>query len=252
MTLNRQYIPTIGKSVKLATWSDYTDRQINVWSWLRVKAINSEDATVEVLNGTESTGHVLNVPLTAIDKPIGWQQRYTIYVKDREQADKIINDWFKRGIVVRASCDLSNAGNMAFQPLTNNNAPSMPHWQYVENTDIVKAEDCSQVFKVVLVETEDLGVVPGLFQQDCKYCNGTGRDTAQRIATVRGIPVSDVVSLIEMPASEDERYRTSSRIQVEDWNAGDQTFACHCRYGTFRHLGRSERAKLVKTWEALG
>ena len=67
MTLTRQYIPTIGKSVKLKEWSDYSSRNLSIWAWLRVHSINSDGAVVQVLNGSEPTSEVLTVPLSAID-----------------------------------------------------------------------------------------------------------------------------------------------------------------------------------------
>lgn len=89
-----------------------------------------------------------------ISPPIGWQESYAITCSTREQAEKVVNEWFGRGIHVWASHDLSWAGHMAFTPFgaaeASADQPASPHWQYTgEPADSIPAELCSSVFKVI-------------------------------------------------------------------------------------------------------
>jgi hypothetical protein len=233
MTLTRQYTPAIGKSVKMREFSDYTQRNISVWAWMRVHSINSDGVTVQVLNGAEPTGQIVNIPLSAIAPPIGWKSQYTIYVKPA-QVETVLS-WFARGIVVRQSHDMSSSMPTAFQPMDNSDKP---HWQYPEATDAVSAEDCSKVFRVVKVEQEDVYDIYLVPDAACESCKGTGRDSLARVNACRverGFP----------PCNEETVSHIGSR---QGWEADTQTFECHCIRGGFRLLGRSKRAKLIKEW----
>ena len=138
MTLNREYVPKIGASVMMRSWSDYAGRQINMWARMRVHSINSDGATVQVLNGSEPTGQVLNIPLAAIAPPLGWRARYTIYVTP-DEVEQVLG-WFARGIVVRQSHALGGPMSTAFQPMDNS---ERPHWQYPAVETLVQARDGS-------------------------------------------------------------------------------------------------------------
>jgi hypothetical protein len=240
MTLSRQYIPAIGKSVKLKEWSDYSTRGIHVWSWMRVHSINSDGAVVQVLNGSEPTGEVLTVPLASINPPIGWQSQYTIYCKP-EKVETVLS-WFARGIVVRQSHDMSGSMPKAFQPMDNS---AQPHWQFCEVTDAIPAEECSKVFRVIKVETEDVYDVYLVPQSDCAHCHGSGRRTLAELERIRNETVSEVKRKIAIPV---DPYRANDSIHLNGYSEETETFECHCIRGGFRTLGRSKRAKLIKEW----
>jgi hypothetical protein len=237
MTLTRQYIPAIGKSIKMRQFSDYTTRGIHVWAWMRVHSVNSDGVTVQVLNGSEPTGQIVNIPFSAIAPPIGWHPRYTIYVKP-EQVETVLG-WFARGIVVRQSHDMSGSMPTAFQPMDNSNSP---HWQYPELTDSVPAAECRKVFRVVKIERQDIYDVYLVPDTNCSHCHGTGRDSVARVNAYRaekGMSPCDVETVSHL----------GSR---QGWDADTQTFECMCVRGGFRTLGRSKRAKLIKEWAADG
>jgi hypothetical protein len=240
MTLNRQYIPAIGKSIKMRLFSDYTERNVHVWSWLRVHSVNSDGVTVQVLNGSEPTGQILNIPLSVIAPPIGWQKRYTIHVKP-EQVDTVLS-WFARGIVVRQSHDMSGSMPTAFQPMDNSNSP---HWQFPETTDAVPAAECRKVFRVVKVETQDVYDVYLVPDQNCSHCKGSGRRTLADLAVIRHESVDELKRKMLIPV---EPYRINESLHLNGYDAETETFECHCIRGGFRKLGRSKRAKLIKEW----
>ena len=237
MTLSRQYVPAIGKSVKLKEWSDYSTRGIHVWSWMRAHSINSDGAVVQVLNGSEPTGEVLTVPLTSIDPPIGWQSQYTIYCKP-EKVETVLS-WFARGIVVRQSHDVSGSMPTAFQPMDNS---AQPHWQFCEVTDAVPAAECSKVFRVIRVEREDIYDAYLVPDGACERCHGSGRDSVTRVNTCRASKGME-------PCNNETVSHLGSRA---GWDEASQTFECACVRGGFRTLGRSKRAKLIKEWALQG
>jgi hypothetical protein len=168
MTQERRYVPEIGKRIKLATFSDYSSRELHVWSWMEVQAVSGDTVTAEILNGSEHTGQVVTVPLTSVDKPIGWAPRYTIHVQPDKVADVLA--WLKRGIVVRQSQYIGD-GSTAFQPMDN---ADQPHWKYGEITDAIPPAECDRVFRVVKLETVYDAGIPS----PCQYCNGTGIHTS--------------------------------------------------------------------------
>lgn len=244
MTLSRQYVPAIGESVKMRLFSDYTSRNVNVWAWLRVHSFNSDGVTVQVLNGTEPTGEVLTIPLDTIAPPIGWQSQYTIYCKP-DKIDAVLS-WFARGIVVRQSHDMSGSMPTAFQPMDNSD---QPHWQFCEVTDAVPAAECSRVFRVVKIETENIYDVCLVPDKNCSHCHGTGRRTLAELGKIRR---ESIAELKRKMAIAPEPYRINERLHLDDYSKTDETFACHCIRGGFSKLGRSKRAKLIKEWALQG
>jgi hypothetical protein len=97
------------------------------------------------------------VPLEQIDAPLGWKPVYEIVCKDKEQADKVVNEWFKLGIHVWTSADLSSAGRKSFTPFgaagATQDSPASPHWQYMkEPTESIPPELCPQLFVVKVFE----------------------------------------------------------------------------------------------------
>lgn len=160
----RHYIPEIGARVKLKTWEDYSNRDLPMWAWLRVYRLDSTapDAyvKVEILNGAESSGEYVYVPLASIDPPIGWQPRYTITCTP-DKVDAVLG-WMSRGVVVRQSQYIGD-GSTAFQPLDNS---PQPHWKYGEVTEVIPPEQTDALIRVVKLETEyDVGV-----PSPCRYC----------------------------------------------------------------------------------
>jgi len=161
------YIPSIGKRVKLKSFSDYTERKLNPWAWFEVISVNPESkhVTLQLFDGLTPKDYFTTVFPTLIQPPIGWKEVYTIYVKP-EKVDEVLS-WLPRGIAVMASHDLSSAGQMAYQPADN---WTQPHWQYPELTDLVPPEDTGKRIRIVKLESEyDASVMA-----PCEYCeNGT-------------------------------------------------------------------------------
>lgn len=150
----RQYVPPVGKLVKLRTWNDYATRNISMWSWLRVESDPLFDTMrlleVRVMNGNQETEQTLFVPLAAINPPIGWKAQYDIYV-DPEKAEMVLG-WFKRGIKVKVDHDALDrmAGN-CYTPADVDTAPS---WGYCE-ADTVSPEECPKVFRIIAYKHEE-------------------------------------------------------------------------------------------------
>ena len=243
MTLSRQYVPAIGKRVRLRLWEDYakvTGKVCN-WSWFTVREVRTETdcVTLEGFNAGD-TGEMFNAHLSQIAAPIGWQSQYTIYCKPEKVNDVL--GWFARGIVVRQSHDMSGSMPKAFQPMDNS---AQPHWQFCEITDAIPAEECSKVFRVIKVETEDVYDVYLVPQSDCAHCHGSGRRTLAELAGIRNDTVSEVKRKMAIPV---DPYRANDSIHLNGYSAETETFECHCVRGGFRTLGRSKRAKLIKEW----
>src|SRR5689334_2977475 len=94
----RVYTPAIGTNVKLRLWNDYASRGITMWSWFRVLSVfvatrlmrdndlhpcgypRSNMATLQQTDGGKDVGVPIEVPLTAIEPPLGWKPTYDIYV----------------------------------------------------------------------------------------------------------------------------------------------------------------------------
>jgi hypothetical protein len=231
MPTQRRYIPEIGKIVKLEQWMDYSAHGIPHWAWLKVLDISGTAVTVEVLNGDQPTGKQVTVPLHTIEKPVGWEPRYTITVKPAE-VDKVLG-WFKRGIVCRLSHDLNpHYMPMVFQPMDNSGQPS---WKFPEITDSVPPEECDKVFRVVKIEEEVIDFVP---IPACARCHGTGRRNISTVAEARRVPV-DLLrqELANSPDSFFSNYDPESGL-----------FDCTCRAGGFIAIGTKGRRPLIEQW----
>jgi hypothetical protein len=154
--MKRQYVPKKGDRVKLKDIPSYAAHHITTWAWLEVEYVYTSgmggNVNVRVLNGNERTDHTVVVGLSELQRPIGWKPEYTITCKDIEQARRVRDDWFKRGIVVWASHDLSSAGRMAYTPVAEDGEPGSPHWQYTGNpVETIAAEDCEQLFRIEIL-----------------------------------------------------------------------------------------------------
>ena len=213
MTLSRQYVPTIGKRIKLANWEDYakvTGKSCN-WEWFTVREVRPETncATIERYNAGD-TGEFFTAHLSQIAPPIGWKSQYTIRCKP-EQVEDVLS-WFARGIVVRQSHDMSGPMPTAFQPMDNS---EQPHWQFCEVTDAVPAAETRKVFRVAKVETEDIYDVYLVPQTDCKHCAGTGRRT---LAELAGIRHESIAELKRKMAIAPEPYRTNESLHLNGYD----------------------------------
>ena len=238
MTLLRQYIPAIGKQVKLRLFSDYTSLRLPPWGYLRVLAIDDQNVSVQHCPAPmdhSKDGEVISVKLNQIAAPFGWQPRYTITCKSG-QVEQVLS-WFARGIVVRQSHYLSTSMPVAFQPMDN---AAATHWQFPEITDAVPAEECRKVFRVVKIEHESASNAYLAADPSCKVCDGTGRRRLATMAKARQTTVSNLLA--------DEKLLAS----LTGWNVKTCDFTCHCTRGGFARLGRSKRAKLIKEWEQDG
>lgn len=174
-TAKRQYRPTYGTRVKFALGSDYTTRGINLWAWMRVisqddqVALSGDLVALEVLNGDTSTGETLAAHVSTIEKPIGWQERYTIHVHGEKLATLL--DFMQRGLVVRQSQYIGD-GSVQYQAA---DAAETTHWKYTQVTDRLTADEVVEFVKVVKVDsTFDAGI-----PAKCEYCAGTGIRQAQ-------------------------------------------------------------------------
>jgi hypothetical protein len=91
-----------------------------------------------------------------IEPPLGWKPTYEMLCKDRKQADKVVSDWFKRGIVVWSNHDLgsSGCGGSAFTPADlGTDSVASPHWRFTGvPTEVIAAEDCPKVFTIKVYE----------------------------------------------------------------------------------------------------
>jgi hypothetical protein len=138
-----------------------------LWAWFEV--VDVGDSSIDVRNSSiriKHTSRSLNaigvpwegsVPLDWIEAPIGWEPSYTITCKDHDQALRVRHEWFKVGIHVWASRDLSSAGRMAFTPVKETNpSGSSPHWQFTGNpVETILPPLCEQLFKIeVLTQWE--------------------------------------------------------------------------------------------------
>lgn len=152
----RQFVPTVGNTVKLRLWSDYTSRNIHVWAHCKVLAIYTEPyrtlsgtVDLQVMNGMQETDQIVNVPLAAIQPPIGWQPAYTIYCKP-EETDKVMG-WFPRGIRVKVDHAMDRLAGNAYMPADVDGAPT---WGYYD-ADVIPPDECPKVFSIVAYVHEE-------------------------------------------------------------------------------------------------
>jgi len=131
-----------------------------VWAWFEVIAAGSGTCRLRhiarAVNAPDPVweGEVLT---EQVEPPLGWKPVYEIICKDKEQADKVVSEWFKRGIHVWTSADLSCAGRKSFTPFgaagAAQDSPASPHWQYTAKpTESIPPELCSTHFVVKVYE----------------------------------------------------------------------------------------------------
>ena len=101
-----------------------------------------------------------------IQPPLGWEPVYTITAKGKVMAERVVNDWFQRGIIVWQSHDLGSSRGKSFTSVSVEHPPQSPHWQYTGNPlEIIPAEDCSRVFNVEY-EEEGKFNLPSFYKAD--------------------------------------------------------------------------------------
>lgn len=148
--MGRQYTPRVGDKIKLKDIERYNKYSIGLWSWLKVMKLSPTKiaAVIHIMNGLESTGEKRIISLRDIQPPLGWKPVYTIHLHKIEDAVKFVNEWFKKGITVWISHDLSKAGTMAYTP--NGEEPN--HWMFTKNpVETISPQDCKKQFIVKLV-----------------------------------------------------------------------------------------------------
>lgn len=248
----RQYRPTIGQLISMSQFSDYTSRGLSPWGRLRVIGIDASTVTVHhaphPADPTCDDPSPITIPLYTVQFPIGWEPRYTIHCKP-EQSQTVINEWFKRGIVVRQSHDMSGSMPTAFQPLVSGQLPRSPHWQFPENTDVILPDDCPRLFRVVEVQQEEITseVLGYPADPNCTSCSGTGRRTIAQLAEVRNETVEQTWGLINAG-----KIPLDDLTHISPVHSAFDTFRCHCHYGAMARMGRAKRAKLIKQMRADG
>jgi hypothetical protein len=93
------------------------------------------------------------VPTEQVQAPLGWEPVYTIFCKDKAQAEKVVAEWFGRGISVWTNHDMSSAtcGSHSFMPADGPLAS--PSWRHTgEPTEVVPPALCPSVFIVKVLE----------------------------------------------------------------------------------------------------
>jgi len=140
--------------------------------------METENGYIEVLlqhSDAGNLGRTYLVPLSAIQKPIGWSERYTITCNPDKVSEVV--GWMSRGIMVRQSQYIGDASTV-FQPMDN---ADVPGWKYTKLTDTVPPDQCTDAIQIVKLETEyDIGIpVP------CRYCVGGKRTPDNNPALAR-------------------------------------------------------------------
>jgi hypothetical protein len=235
----RQYIPRVDSLFKMRTWEDYTSRGVNVWAHLKTIAVIGETVSFQILDGDKPTNKYSSCPLSAVNPPIGWKARYTIHCKP-EQAEKIISNWFARGIVVRANHCIGDSAGSVFQPMDNSD---VPHWKYPECTDAIPSDQCASLFRVVSVQEEEITSAVLGYPPDptCKHCQGTGKRSLSELASVRKETIEQTRALLQ-----------NGTISLDGGLDTSDTFRCQCHYGALSRLSKKERTRLFKTMRANG
>jgi hypothetical protein len=137
-----------------------------LWAWFKVLEAGSEKCKLEHIHrAVDAPGPAWSgeVPTSWVAPPISWKPVYDIVCSDRLQAEKVVNDWLKRGIHVWCNHDMSscNAGGAAFTPFgaggRSEADPASPNWRYTGSpTESVPAELCPSVFRVLISEQREL------------------------------------------------------------------------------------------------
>lgn len=182
--MKRVWVPNTGDCVKLRAFDMYThlkpDDEIPApgpWAHLIVDEVTLHEGTpywvhlheraeTRALDKAEKYGDRLwkgVVGLDQIDRPLGWEPVYEMMCKDRAQAERVVNDWFKRGIEVFPCQDLSCAGRMMYRPVDPETTGKAPHWAYTHMVECVPPELCPKVFTVLYREEGRMGEAPREF-----------------------------------------------------------------------------------------
>ena len=97
------------------------------------------------------------------------KEKYEIYV-DLAKVPEVMG-WAERGLSVRGSLALENAGTYCYQPLVDGQPQGHSHWQFPPvPDDIVRPEEWRDRIKVVAREFVWDAFVPC----ECQYCGGSG------------------------------------------------------------------------------
>jgi hypothetical protein len=140
-----------------------------MWAWFEVLVAQEPGSSITpALIKLRHIARAVNAPDPAwegwvdiewIEVPLGWKPVYEIVCKDKEQADKVVSEWFKTGVHVWQSRDLGGAGHLAFTPFgaaqakPDGSDPASPHWQYgKEPLESVEADLCPTLFVVSWIE----------------------------------------------------------------------------------------------------
>jgi len=131
-----------------------------MWAWFEVLAATEQTCRLRhiarAVNAPDPAWEG-DVSTEQVEAPLGWKPVYEIICKDKEQADKVVSEWFKRGIHVWTSADLSSCGRKSFTPFgaagATQDEPASPHWQFTkEPTESIPPELCPQLFVVKVLE----------------------------------------------------------------------------------------------------
>ncbi len=122
-----------GQKVKFNNFNYYTERKIDPWTWLVIDSIDEKNfATMHVADNPRFS---LGAGVEDLQKPIGFEEVYTVIVKDGFEASKV-HSWLstRGGIAVWTCLDLSCAGRTMFAPGTYDGKVTdetmKPHWSY--------------------------------------------------------------------------------------------------------------------------
>jgi hypothetical protein len=156
----RRYLPKIGDLVKLKDGGFYFQLcreqkvDISLWAWFKVeKLLLAPEYSPEMVGmvhydaGVEKERVIVDPHW--IDPPFGWEPGYEIWARDKESAQKVVFDWFTRGINVWANHDLGSpsVGGKAFTPVSA--VQHSPHWRYTgKPVELIEAKDCAAIFQV--------------------------------------------------------------------------------------------------------
>ncbi len=214
----RVWAPKIGDRVRLRTFDTYSRLGLPAWTTLHVKDIDPcvlfpmpiyATCVRSLTANGEHDGELVTVPIGMIETPIGWQERYTITVAPDKLADVL--SWFrnKRGIAVLQSHYMPSCPT-AFAPADNHGTAD---WRFNgADVDVVDAEMCDQVFRVVKLETTYDICAPARFDKACPTCKGSKTTKAFADFTV----VEKDAERVGYPAG--TRVLKGARIQC--WNCG--------------------------------
>lgn len=183
------------------------------------------------------------------DKPIGWKERYTITV--RQDQLETVKGWFTRGITVRQSHYMPECA-MSFQPIDND---EVHHWKFAGDTVVerIPAEQCVELFKVVVLETEwDVGV-----PDKCRYCVDGKRTPENNPVLIR--PEQDCeLCGNAIGFSFDRPYHAHPHVSGQDTQCGNvrQAGECWCCGGTgmgkryLSEMSKKERNQAIREVKA--